>query len=91
MAELTQPTLDFEPKAPSIGSLNATVLAILSDHEWRMPWEICAEVKKRTQVMISDSSATARLRDLRKDKFGSHKIVKRQRQDSSAYEYRLLG
>ena len=83
-----QPDL-FERKEPSIGTLNAMVFSIMLDGSWRMPWEICNAVKARTQVLISDSSATARIRDLRKTRYGSHVIEKRKRVGSKAYEYRL--
>jgi hypothetical protein len=85
---MEQPTLEFE-KTPTIGTLNALVLTIMSDGNWYMPWELCAEVKRRTGVLISDSSSSARLRDLRKAKYGGHIVEKRRRQESTAYEYRL--
>jgi hypothetical protein len=90
MMETIQPDLNFETPAPSINTLNALVLEILTEYEWLMPWEIVQLVKKKKQVLISDSSATARLRDCRKAKYGSHVIEKRIRAGSRAFEYRLL-
>jgi hypothetical protein len=74
---------------PTIGTLNARVLAIISDGQWVMPWEICERLR-RAGCFVSDSSVTARLRDLRKDEFGKHAIELRKREGSRAYEYRLV-
>lgn len=87
---MEQAVLEFEVKAPSINSLNAMVLGILSNEVWWMPWEICAAILRDKKMRISDSSCTARLRDLRKKQFGSHTIEKRIREGSRAYEYRLV-
>ena len=87
--EIEQPSLNFNA-GPTIGTLNATVLAILSDGNWYMPYEICERILRQEHTRISDSSSSARLRDLRKAKYGSHVIEKRIRQGSRAYEYRLV-
>ena len=85
----TQQSL-FEKRAtPTAGTLNAFVLEIMSDGHWYMPWEICNIILREHKVRISDSSATARLRDCRKSKFGSHSVDKRIREGSRAYEYRI--
>jgi hypothetical protein len=75
---------------PPIGTLNAYVLQILSDGQWIMPREICDKLRYSWQLRASDSSVTARLRDLRKDQFGGHTIELRKRAGSRAYEYRLV-
>jgi hypothetical protein len=87
---IEQPELNFAERSPTTGTLNAMVFDILNGAQWWMPWELCAEIKKRHNVMVSDSSITARIRDLRKERFGSHVIERRKRQDSTAYEYRLV-
>jgi hypothetical protein len=78
------------PNEPPIGTLNALVLAILSEGNWIMPWEICERLRRNRKLQVSDSSITARLRDLRKDQFGKHVIELRKRAGSRAFEYRLL-
>ena len=83
-----EPTL-FDGTEPNVGTLNAIVQEILADGNWYMPWEICDIVLRKHHMRISDSSATARLRDARKAKFGCHVIEKRIRVGSRAYEYRL--
>jgi hypothetical protein len=75
---------------PTLGTLNALVLEILSDGQWIMPFEICEKLWYRLQLRASDSSVTARLRDLRKPRFGKHSIELRKRAGSRAYEYRLV-
>jgi hypothetical protein len=72
------------------GTLNAIVYGILTDGRWWMPWEISEIILRAHRTRVSDSSITARLRDLRKDKFGKHTIELRKRPGSCAYEYRLV-
>jgi hypothetical protein len=76
--------------APTSGTLNALMLEILADGQWIMPWEICEKLRYSWQLRASDSSVTARLRDLRKVEFGGHTIELRKRAGSRAYEYRLV-
>ncbi len=90
-----QTSLTFpEPKiAPSTSTLNGIVLSILLEnpsHYWT-PWHLCEAILHRHHVRISDSSCTARLRDLRKPEYGGYVIEKRKRAGSNAYEYRLGG
>ena len=86
-----QQVLNFDcSQPPSILTLNGMVYELLrSSGDWWCPWEICNVIHNRYQVKISDSSATARLRDLRKPQYGAHTILKRKRPDSHAYEYAL--
>jgi hypothetical protein len=86
----TQPSLFDERAAPTVGTLNAIVLEIMADGKYRMPWEICDIILLAYQIKISDSSATARLRDCRKSKYGNHAVEKRIREGSRAYEYRIV-
>lgn len=88
---MIQPTLFDDRPAPTVGTLNAIVLRIMADGKYRMPWEICDIILRDYHVRISDSSCTARLRELRAAKYGSHTIEKRIREGSRAYEYRLAG
>jgi hypothetical protein len=87
-----QQLLDFAiPEPPSIVTLNGMVYDILRrSGDWWMPWELCNAIQNRYDLKISDSSCTARLRDLRKPRFGSHVIEKRRREGSTAYEYRMV-
>ena len=88
---MTQTDFDFDPKGPTTGTLNAWVLLLLRcGGRWWMPQELCRAILRTHKVMVSDSSITARLRDLRKPRYGSHVIEKRIRAGSRAYEYRLV-
>jgi hypothetical protein len=55
-----------------------------------MPFEMIGHIAHYYNNLMSDSSCTARIRDLRKLRYGSHVIEKRIRTGSRAYEYRLL-
>lgn len=87
---MAQTSLFEERKAPSAGTLNAIVLKIMSDGSWRMPYELCDIILTRHKVTISDSSVTARLRELRAAKYGNYNVEKRIRAGSKAYEYRVV-
>ena len=82
---------DFNAEPLSIKILNGQVLRYLRIRKsgWWEPCELVAKVLTETGTMVSDSSITARLRDLRKPRYGAHIIEKRKREGSRAYEYRL--
>ena len=86
---MTQLELPLATQAPTANTLNRLVLDILRAGDWWMPHELCANIKGWHGLMVSDSSITARLRDLRKPSYGAHVIEKRIREGSRAYEYRL--
>lgn len=64
----------------------ARVFALMRDGEWRTLAEIAQHVHD------PEASISARLRDLRKDKFGGHTLERRHRGPKSdgLYEYRLI-
>jgi hypothetical protein len=82
----------LELRLEKVRPVNLTFLVghILSTGKWMMPHEIQRVLKDSYGEMHSDSSITARLRDLRKAKFGAYTIEKRKREGSNAYEYRLV-
>jgi hypothetical protein len=84
-----QGRLQLEPKQPSAKTLNQMVLERLQSGHWLTPHQICDSFAYFEDVWISDSSCTARIRDLRKPQYGSHTIEKRRREGSNAFEYRL--
>lgn len=90
---MEQKTLEFPKQHEEVTATTLTgmVLQILSDdpNRYWMPWELCDRILFVYKVKISDSSLTARLRELRGERYGSHIIVKRIRDGSRAYEYRL--
>lgn len=79
----------FRAADPSIKSLNGMVLRLLRDHQWWTPYDLCDQILAKYAILVSDSSITARLRDLRHPEYGFHLIEKRRIVNSNAYEYRL--
>jgi len=78
----------FNP-SPTKDTVNAAVLDILrKENVWWTPYYLCDRLIE-DEIYISESSTTARLRDLRKPRYGAYTIEKRRIENSSAYEYRL--
>lgn len=73
------PTLDH---ARLTGQLGA-VYDVMKDGQWYALWQIQDRVKG------SESSIGARIRDLRKEKFGGH-TVERKRKAGGSWQYRLV-
>jgi hypothetical protein len=53
------------------------------------PYEMQKETFAMTGIWSSDSTITARIRDMSKPQFGGHTVVKHARPGSKAYEYSL--
>ena len=84
---MTQTELHFEI-AEAERSVDM-VLALMSDGNWWTPWQLQEEIWRTRGVRISESGASARLRDLRKAEYGAHKVDVRRRNGSKSFEYRL--
>lgn len=84
-----QASLNFELAEPDVKSLVDMVLVLLSDGQWKAPFELCEEIWRTRGVRVSDSSLTARLRDARKAQYGAHTVAIRKRHGTKYYEYRL--
>ena len=93
---MEQPTLPvfradgatYEPEFDEhrLGAQMRRVRAVMVDGEWRTLYELA------TLVGAPEASVSARLRDLRKRRFGSH-VVERRRRGAPAhglFEYRLV-
>lgn len=78
-----------ENDAEHLGKQLIRVKTLMSDGQWRTVPEIVLQLG---QPLISETGASARLRDLRKPRFGGHTVERRRRggPDSRLYEYRLL-
>lgn len=74
----------YEPRdqARLSGQLRNVFLA-MSDHRW---WTL-AELSIRAGG--TEASVSARIRDLRKQRFGGH-VIDRRRSDDGLFEYRML-
>ncbi len=70
-------------------SFCAAVYELMRDGRWRTHWQIKDALWQRWQIQASETSVSARLRDLRKIRFGSH-LVERERIDGGLYAYRLV-
>jgi len=81
-----QMTLELSPAKLRTSDL---ILGMLRHGEWLAPYEICRELRIWHDIRISDSNATARIRELRSVRFGSHNIISRPRAGSTAWEYKL--
>jgi hypothetical protein len=60
------------------------VHSLMSDHQWRTLAEIVCLLGKGSETGVS-----ARLRDLRKPRFGSLTVESRRRQPGGLWEYRI--
>lgn len=88
---LKQSEIDFDGKS-YVKSLDQqrlsgqllSVHSLMSDRQWRTLSEIVALLGKGTETGVS-----ARLRDLRKPRFGAMTIESRRRQPNGVWEYRL--
>jgi hypothetical protein len=79
---VVQPSLDFG----EVTGQNKLVLDLMADGAWRTITRIA------TELDIPETSASARLRDLRKPEFGGHDVVRRRTgtdADQGAYEYHV--
>lgn len=93
MSALHQSIFDFDgstfvPKldAARLGKQLVSVYGLMSDERWRTLREIGDELGQPEQ------SVSARLRDLRKPKFGAYTVERRRRGEAhrGIFEYRLL-
>jgi hypothetical protein len=81
-----QMTLELSPSKLRTSDL---ILGKLRSCGWLAPFEICEWLRIYHDIRISDSNATARIRELRAVRFGSHNIISRPRAGSAAWEYKL--
>lgn len=75
-------TFDPAQDGPRLSRQLAAVRTLMAYGEWRTLAEVAGAVG------CSEASASARLRDLRKARFGGH-MVERQRLTGGLYQYRL--
>ncbi len=84
----------YEPKfdATRLRGEMARVYNVMKHGYWRSICEIRGEIHDRFHKLDSETGISARLRDLRKAKFGSHTVNRRRRGEASRgiWEYQLL-
>ena len=62
---------------------------INDDEKWYTVTELTAMVSQRTGKHVSETGTSARLRDLRKEKFGGHNVISERQGDSGLFKYRM--
>jgi hypothetical protein len=70
----------------------ATTMQVVREalaREWRTPAELQKIVLRKQSVMVSDAAITARIRDLRKAKYGGMEVLCRPRAGRHSFEYKL--
>jgi hypothetical protein len=55
--------------------------------KWLTPYDLQKEYHELTGVWMSDAGASARIRDLRKEKYGRYDVQKRRVPGKDYYEY----
>ncbi len=76
-------TFDVAQDGPRLSRQLAAVKGLMDDGMWRPLWVISVVTG------ASEASVSARLRDLRKPKFGAH-TVERRRVEDGLWEYRVV-
>lgn len=80
----------IEPQdVPRLAGQMKAVFELMSDEKWRTLAAIWLELRYGRDVNASEASISARLRDLRKARWGSHTVNRRRRTDS-LHEYQLI-
>lgn len=77
-------TYDHDRDHERLTSQLARVRALMSDGKWRTISQISAN------TMDPEASVSARLRDLRKDKFGALEVQRREASENGLFEYRVV-
>lgn len=60
----------------------------MQEGHWFTPYEVKGIIMHRYEKQMSDASITARMRDLRKQRFGGYTIDRRQREGTRSFEYK---
>jgi len=68
----------------------AALKSIMLRGHWKTLPGLQVDVKKKCDVWLSETTVSARLRDLRKSKFGGYEIERRRMKNSKLYQYRLV-
>ena len=88
---MMQLLLALDPPKLNPKSLCAVVKEIMLLNEWVTPYEVQREIERKTGERHADSTVTARMRDLRKLKFGGYIIERRRRENTDSQEYKITG
>lgn len=83
---MTQRTIHFAPCTP----IRLRVLGILNRSGWMTKFDIRDALEMQGGGRVDTDTVAAKVRDLRKAKYGGHCITSRPVQGHSYYQYRLL-
>ena len=84
-----QTSIDFEIAEESVTSQVEMVRLLLSRGGWLSPFEVQEEIWRTRGIRVSESGISARIRDCRKEEYGSHNVLIRRRAGTKFYEYRI--
>lgn len=73
-----------------LGSQLCAVRDVMSTGFWYSLSDLVAIANARFAMKASEAGVSARIRDLRKAKFGGHTIERRRRGNGGLWEYRLV-
>lgn len=84
-------TYDPELDYSRLNGQQERVARVMADGQWRSLGEIQAAIERRFDTHDPQASISARLRDLRKEKFGGYTVERQRRGQGKKglYEYRL--
>lgn len=83
----TQLAMNISSKRSGLATIRDYMLC---HSDWRTPYEIREQlIIQGFHTNLSDAGITARLRDLRKTRFGSYQVDKRIRKGTNSREYRV--
>lgn len=74
---------------PRLRSQLEAVKTIMADGQWRSIEALCALTRGLTGRTDTERAVSARLRDLRKERFGAHRVNRRSA-GGGHYEYQLV-
>lgn len=83
-------TFDKNLDGPRLTTQLERVLCVMLDHNWHRLAEIVQKINYPPYEHASEAGVSARLRDLRKPRFGGYIIERRRVKEAGLYEYRLL-
>lgn len=84
------PSLDRNRLGKPLGRVYQLLLEATATGAWLTVPELVVQLERTYHVRASETGTSARVRDLRKEKHGSHDVPGRKRQGSELWEYRLV-
>ena len=88
---MVQLSLDLEPPRARRPRLIDAVKDVLLIHEWVTPYFVQREIERKTGEFYCDSTMSARIRDLRKARYGGYIVERRRKEGTDSFEYRITG